>query len=317
MSDEFPNLNIEGATFKHPGYEITPTDMNYVFKAIGQQISIPRMYLSKPNILPQRAGTSINFPYEEGITATTYAIDTAEEQFFEEKQTYIPNIFDLQWIGVKTSWSKIRLATLAVDAIKRSMVKQVDAVKTYENSLLTTLMNTIEGGGTPLGHDLNVASAGTLTFKDIRKGGILLQKAGYYATSKNPYICLINSDEAYDLISDAELTDLTKLYQAKTSALQKLDEKRGNLILETDIPFPLKVILDDNCDDGYAYLFDTYAGVQWAELSGFQGINTITEGEKENSKRLWTTSLLAVGAVAKKATPATTGDYPGVVVIDI
>ena len=162
-----------------------------------------------------------------------------------------------------------------------------------------------------------MSSAGTLTFKDIRKCGILLQKAGYYATSKNPCICLINSDEAYDLISDAELTDLTKLYQAKTSALQKLDEKRGNLILETDIPFPLKVILDDNCDDGYAYLFDTYAGVQWAELSGFQGINTITEGEKENSKRLWTTSLLALGAVAKVATPATAGDYPGVVVIDI
>jgi len=314
---DFPNLDIEGATFKHPGYEITPTDRNYVFKALGQNISIVRQYLSSPNILPQRAGLNINFPYEEGITAQKYSLDVDEEQFFEEKQTYIPNIYELNWCGVKTTWSKRRLATLAVDAIKRSMVKQVDAVKTYENSLLTTLMNTIEGGGTPLGHDLNVASAGTLTFKDIRKGGILLNKAGYYATSKNPFVCLINSDEAYDLISDAELTDLTKLYQAKTSALQKLDEKRGNLILETDIPFPLKVILDDNCDDGYAYLFDTYAGVQWAELQGFQGINTETEGEKGNTRRVWTTSLLAVGAVAKVATPATAGDYPGVVVIDI
>jgi hypothetical protein len=312
MSD-FENLDIEGATFKHPGYEITPTDMNYIFKAIGQQISIPRTYLSSPNILPQRAGTSINFPYEEGITAQPYALDTDTTQFFEEKQTYIPNVVDLNWIGVKTSWSKIRLATLAVDALKRSMVKQVDAVKVYENSLLTTLLNTIEGSGTPLGQDLSVGSAGTLAFKDIRKGGLLLQKAGYYATSKNPYVCLINSD----LISDAELTDLTKLYQTKTSALQKLDEKRGNLILETDIPFPLKVILDDNCDDGYAYLFDTYAGVQWAELQGFQGINTVTEGEKENTKKLWTTSLLGIGAVAKVATPATSGDYPGVVVIDI
>lgn len=317
MTDEFPNLNIEGATFKHPGYEITPTDMNYIFKAIGQQISIPRQYLSKPNILPQRAGTSINFPYEEGITATTYALDTAEEQFFEEKQTYIPNIFDLQWIGVKTSWSKIRLATLAVDAIKRSMVKQVDAVKVYENGLLTTLMNSIINTNTPLGHDLDVASSGTLTFKDIRKGGLLLQKAGYYATNKNPYICMVNSNEAYDLLGDAELTDLTKLYQTKTSSLQKLDEKRGNLILETDVPFPLKVILDDNLTNDMAVLFDTYAGVQWAELSGFQGINTITEGEKENTKKLWTTSLLALGAVAKEATPATAGDYPGVVVIDI
>jgi hypothetical protein len=314
---DFDNLDIESATFKHPGYEITPTDRNYVFKAIGQQVSIVRQYLSSPNILPQRAGLNINFPYEEGITATKYSLDLDEKQFFEEKQTYIPNIYELAWCGVSTSWSKRRLATLAVDAIKRSMVKQVDAVKTYENSLLTTLMNTIEGSGTPLGHDLNVASAGTLTFKDIRKGGILLNKAGYYATSKNPFVCLINSDEAYDLISDAELTDLTKLYQAKTSALQKLDEKRGNLILETDIPFPLKVVLDDNCDDGYAYLFDTYAGVQWAELQGFQGIQTETEGEKGNTKRLWTTSLLAVGAVAKEATPATAGDYPGVVVIDI
>jgi len=314
---DFPNLDIEGATFKHPGYEITPTDRNYVFKTIGQKISIPRQYLSSPNILPQRAGLNINFPYEEGITATKYALDQDEDQFYEEKQTYIPNIFELSWIGVKSSWSKRRLATLATDALKRSMVKQVDAVKTYENSMLTDLMNTIEGSGTPLGHDLNVASAGTLTFKDIRKGGILLNKAGYYATNKNPFVCLINSDEAYDLISDAELTDLTKLYQAKTSALQKLDEKRGNLILETDIPFPLKVILDDNCDDGYAYLFDTYAGVQWAELQGFQGINTETEGEKGNTRRVWTTSLLAVGAVGKVATPATAGDYPGVVVIDI
>lgn len=314
---DFPNLDIEGATFKHPGYEITPTDRNYVFKTIGQKISIPRQYLSSPNILPQRAGININFPYEEGITATKYALDQDEDQFYEEKQTYIPNIFELSWIGVKSSWSKRRLATLATDALKRSMVKQVDAVKTYENSMLTDLMNTIEGSGTPLGHDLNVASAGTLTFKDIRKGGILLNKAGYYATNKNPFVCLINSDEAYDLISDAELTDLTKLYQAKTSALQKLDEKRGNLILETDIPFPLKVILDDNCDDGYAYLFDTYAGVQWAELQGFQGINTETEGEKGNTRRVWTTSLLAVGAVGKVATPATAGDYPGVVVIDI
>lgn len=313
----FPNLDIEGATFKHPGYEITPTDKNYVFKTIGQKISIPRQYLSSPNILPQRAGLNINFPYEEGITATEYSLDQDEDQFYEEKQTYIPNIFSLKWIGVKSSWSKRRLATLATDALKRSMVKQVDAVKTYENSMLTDLMNTIEGSGTPLGHDLNVASAGTLTFKDIRKGGILLNKAGYYATNKNPFVCLINSDEAYDLISDAELTDLTKLYQAKTSALQKLDEKRGNLILETDIPFPLKVILDDNCDDGYAYLFDTYAGVQWAELQGFQGINTETEGEKGNTRRVWTTSLLAVGAVGKVATPATAGDYPGVVVIDI
>lgn len=314
---DFPNLDIEGATFKHPGYEITPTDKNYVFKTIGQKISIPRQYLSSPNILPQRAGLNINFPYEEGITATEYSLDQDEDQFYEEKQTYIPNIFSLKWIGVKSSWSKRRLATLATDALKRSMVKQVDAVKTYENSMLTDLMNTIEGSGTPLGHDLNVASSGTLTFKDIRKGGILLNKAGYYATNKNPFICLINSDEAYDLISDAELTDLTKLYQAKTSALQKLDEKRGNLILETDIPFPLKVILDDNCDDGYAYLFDTYAGVQWAELQGFQGINTETEGEKGNTRRVWTTSLLAVGAVGKVATPATAGDYPGVVVIDI
>jgi hypothetical protein len=314
---DFPNLDIEGATFKHPGYEITPTDRNYVFKTIGQKISIPRQYLSRPNILPQRAGININFPYEEGITATKYALDQDEDQFYEEKQTYIPNIFELSWIGVKSSWSKRRLATLATDALKRSMVKQVDAVKTYENSMLTDLMNTIEGSGTPLGHDLNVASSGTLTFKDIRKGGILLNKAGYYATNKNPFVCLINSDEAYDLISDAELTDLTKLYQAKTSALQKLDEKRGNLILETDIPFPLKVILDDNCDDGYAYLFDTYAGVQWAELQGFQGINTETEGEKGNTRRVWTTSLLAVGAVGKVATPATAGDYPGVVVIDI
>jgi hypothetical protein len=314
---DFPNLDIEGATFKHPGYEITPTDRNYVFKTIGQKISIPRQYLSSPNILPQRAGLNINFPYEEGITATKYALDQDEDQFYEEKQTYIPNIFELSWIGVKSSWSKRRLATLATDALKRSMVKQVDAVKTYENSMLTDLMNTIEGSGTPLGHDLNVASSGTLTFKDIRKGGILLNKAGYYATNKNPFVCLINSDEAYDLISDAELTDLTKLYQAKTSALQKLDEKRGNLILETDIPFPLKVILDDNCDDGYAYLFDTYAGVQWAELQGFQGINTETEGEKGNTRRVWTTSLLAVGAVGKVATPATAGDYPGVVVIDI
>lgn len=314
---DFPNLDIEGATFKHPGYEITPTDRNYVFKTIGQKISIPRQYLSSPNILPQRAGLNINFPYEEGITATKYALDQDEDQFYEEKQTYIPNIFELSWIGVKSSWSKRRLATLATDALKRSMVKQVDAVKTYENSMLTDLMNTIEGSGTPLGHDLNVASAGTLTFKDIRKGGILLNKAGYYATNKNPFVCLINSDEAYDLISDTELTDLTKLYQAKTSALQKLDEKRGNLILETDIPFPLKVILDDNCDDGYAYLFDTYAGVQWAELQGFQGINTETEGEKGNTRRVWTTSLLAVGAVGKVATPATAGDYPGVVVIDI
>jgi hypothetical protein len=314
---DFPNLDIEGATFKHPGYEITPTDRNYVFKTIGQKISIPRQYLSSPNILPQRAGININFPYEEGITATKYALDQDEDQFYEEKQTYIPNIFELSWIGVKSSWSKRRLATLATDALKRSMVKQVDAVKTYENSMLTDLMNTIEGSGTPLGHDLNVASSGTLTFKDIRKGGILLNKAGYYATNKNPFVCLINSDEAYDLISDAELTDLTKLYQAKTSALQKLDEKRGNLILETDIPFPLKVILDDNCDDGYAYLFDTYAGVQWAELQGFQGINTETEGEKGNTRRVWTTSLLAVGAVGKVATPATAGDYPGVVVIDI
>lgn len=313
----FPNLDIEGATFKHPGYEITPTDRNYVFKTIGQKISIPRQYLSSPNILPQRAGLNINFPYEEGITATEYSLDQDEDQFYEEKQTYIPNIFSLKWIGVKSSWSKRRLATLATDALKRSMVKQVDAVKTYENSMLTDLMNTIEGSGTPLGHDLNVASSGTLTFKDIRKGGILLNKAGYYATNKNPFVCLINSDEAYDLISDAELTDLTKLYQAKTSALQKLDEKRGNLILETDIPFPLKVILDDNCDDGYAYLFDTYAGVQWAELQGFQGINTETEGEKGNTRRVWTTSLLAVGAVGKVATPATAGDYPGVVVIDI
>ena len=314
---DFPNLDIEGATFKHPGYEITPTDRNYVFKTIGQKISIPRQYLSSPNILPQRAGLNINFPYEEGITATKYALDQDEDQFYEEKQTYIPNIFELSWIGVKSSWSKRRLATLATDALKRSMVKQVDAVKTYENSMLTDLMNTIGGSGTPLGHDLNVASSGTLTFKDIRKGGILLNKAGYYATNKNPFVCLINSDEAYDLISDAELTDLTKLYQAKTSALQKLDEKRGNLILETDIPFPLKVILDDNCDDGYAYLFDTYAGVQWAELQGFQGINTETEGEKGNTRRVWTTSLLAVGAVGKVATPATAGDYPGVVVIDI
>lgn len=314
---DFDNLDVEAATFKHPGYYITPTDMNYVFKSIGQKVSIVRQYLSSPNILPQRAGTRINFPYEEGITAQLYALDTDEEQFFEEKQTYIPNIVDLKWIGVKSSWSKIRAATLAVDAIKRSMVRQVDAVKTYENSLLTDLFNTIEGSGTPLGHDLNVASAGTLAFKDIRKGGILLNKAGYYATNKNPFVCLINSDEAYDLITDAELTDLTKLYQTKTSSLQKLDEKRGNLILETDIPFPLKVILDDNCDDGYAYLFDTYAGVQWAELQGFQGINTITEGEKGNTKRLWTTSLLGVGAVAKVATPATAGDYPGVVVIDI
>jgi hypothetical protein len=314
---DFPNLDIEGATFKHPGYEITPTDKNYVFKTIGQKISIPRQYLSSPNILPQRAGLNINFPYEEGITATEYSLDQDEDQFYEEKQTYIPNIFSLKWIGVKSSWSKRRLATLATDALKRSMVKQVDAVKTYENSMLTDLMNTIEGSGTPLGHDLNVASSGTLTFKDIRKGGILLNKAGYYATNKNPFVCLINSDEAYDLISDAELTDLTKLYQAKTSALQKLDEKRGNLILETDIPFPLKVILDDNCDDGYAYLFDTYAGVQWAELQGFQGINTETEGEKGNTRRVWTTSLLAVGAVGKVATPATAGDYPGVVVIDI
>ena len=314
---DFPNLDIEGATFKHPGYEITPTDRNYVFKTIGQKISIPRQYLSSPNILPQRAGLNINFPYEEGITATEYSLDQDEDQFYEEKQTYIPNIFSLKWIGVKSSWSKRRLATLATDALKRSMVKQVDAVKTYENSMLTDLMNTIEGSGTPLGHDLNVASSGTLTFKDIRKGGILLNKAGYYATNKNPFVCLINSDEAYDLISDAELTDLTKLYQAKTSALQKLDEKRGNLILETDIPFPLKVILDDNCDDGYAYLFDTYAGVQWAELQGFQGINTETEGEKGNTRRVWTTSLLAVGAVGKVATPATAGDYPGVVVIDI
>ena len=314
---DFDNLDVEAATFKHPGYYITPTDMNYVFKSIGQKVSIVRQYLSSPNILPQRAGTRINFPYEEGITAQLYALDTDEEQFFEEKQTYIPNVVDLKWIGVKSSWSKIRAATLAVDAIKRSMVRQVDAVKTYENSLLTDLFNTIEGGGTPLGHDLNVASSGTLAFKDIRKGGILLNKAGYYATNKNPFVCLINSDEAYDLITDAELTDLTKLYQTKTSSLQKLDEKRGNLILETDIPFPLKVILDDNCDDGYAYLFDTYAGVQWAELQGFQGINTITEGEKGNTKRLWTTSLLGVGAVAKVATPATAGDYPGVVVIDI
>jgi len=314
---DFPNLDIEGATFKHPGYEITPTDRNYVFKTIGQKISIPRQYLSSPNILPQRAGLNINFPYEEGITATKYALDQDEDQFYEEKQTYIPNIFELSWIGVKSSWSKRRLATLATDALKRSMVKQVDAVKTYENSMLTDLMNTIGGSGTPLGHDLNVASSGTLTFKDIRKGGILLNKAGYYATNKNPFVCLINSDEAYDLISDAELTDLTKLYQAKTSALQKLDEKRGNLILETDIPFPLKVILDDNCDDGYAYLFDTYAGVQWAELQGFQGINTVPEGEKGNTRRVWTTSLLAVGAVGKVATPATAGDYPGVVVIDI
>jgi len=314
---DFDNLDVEAATFKHPGYYITPTDMNYVFKSIGQKVSIVRQYLSSPNILPQRAGTRINFPYEEGITAQLYALDTDEEQFFEEKQTYIPNIVDLKWIGVKSSWSKIRAATLAVDAIKRSMVRQVDAVKTYENSLLTNLLNTIEGGGTPLGHDLNVASSGTLAFKDIRKGGILLNKAGYYATNKNPFVCLINSDEAYDLITDSELTDLTKLYQTKTSSLQKLDEKRGNLILETDIPFPLKVILDDNCDDGYAYLFDTYAGVQWAELQGFQGINTITEGEKGNTKRLWTTSLLGVGAVAKVATPATAGDYPGVVVIDI
>lgn len=314
---DFPNLDIEGATFKHPGYEITPTDRNYVFKTIGQKISIPRQYLSSPNILPQRAGLNINFPYEEGITATKYALDQDEDQFYEEKQTYIPNIFELSWIGVKSSWSKRRLATLATDALKRSMVKQVDAVKTYENSMLTDLMNTIEGSGTPLGHDLDVASSGTLTFKDIRKGGILLNKAGYYATNKNPFVCLINSDEAYDLISDTELTDLTKLYQAKTSALQKLDEKRGNLILETDIPFPLKVILDDNCDDGYAYLFDTYAGVQWAELQGFQGINTETEGEKGNTRRVWTTSLLAVGAVGKVATPATAGDYPGVVVIDI
>lgn len=314
---DFPNLDIEGATFKHPGYEITPTDRNYVFKTIGQKISIPRQYLSSPNILPQRAGLNINFPYEEGITATEYSLDQDEDQFYEEKQTYIPNIFSLKWIGVKSSWSKRRLATLATDALKRSMVKQVDAVKTYENSMLTDLMNTIEGSGTPLGHDLNVASSGTLTFKDIRKGGILLNKAGYYATNKNPFVCLINSDEAYDLISDAELTDLTKLYQAKTSALQKLDEKRGNLILETDIPFPLKVILDDNCDDGYAYLFDTYAGVQWAELQGFQGINTETEGEKGNTRRVWTTSLLAVGAVGKVATPAKAGDYPGVVVIDI
>jgi len=314
---DFDNLDVEAATFKHPGYYITPTDMNYVFKSIGQKVSIVRQYLSSPNILPQRAGTRINFPYEEGITAQLYALDTDEEQFFEEKQTYIPNVVDLKWIGVKSSWSKIRAATLAVDAIKRSMVRQVDAVKTYENSLLTDLFNTIEGSGTPLGHDLNVASAGTLAFKDIRKGGILLNKAGYYATNKNPFVCLINSDEAYDLITDAELTDLTKLYQTKTSSLQKLDEKRGNLILETDIPFPLKVILDDNCDDGYAYLFDTYAGVQWAELQGFQGINTITEGEKGNTKRLWTTSLLGVGAVAKVATPATAGDYPGVVVIDI
>lgn len=314
---DFDNLDVEAATFKHPGYYITPTDMNYVFKSIGQKVSIVRQYLSSPNILPQRAGTRINFPYEEGITAQLYALDTDEEQFFEEKQTYIPNVVDLKWIGVKSSWSKIRAATLAVDAIKRSMVRQVDAVKTYENSLLTDLFNTIEGGGTPLGHDLNVASSGTLAFKDIRKGGILLNKAGYYATNKNPFVCLINSDEAYDLITDSELTDLTKLYQTKTSSLQKLDEKRGNLILETDIPFPLKVILDDNCDDGYAYLFDTYAGVQWAELQGFQGINTITEGEKGNTKRLWTTSLLGVGAVAKVATPATAGDYPGVVVIDI
>jgi len=314
---DFDNLDVEAATFKHPGYYITPTDMNYVFKSIGQKVSIVRQYLSSPNILPQRAGTRINFPYEEGITAQLYALDTDEEQFFEEKQTYIPNVVDLKWIGVKSSWSKIRAATLAVDAIKRSMVRQVDAVKTYENSLLTDLFNTIEGSGTPLGHDLNVASSGTLAFKDIRKGGILLNKAGYYATNKNPFVCLINSDEAYDLITDAELTDLTKLYQTKTSSLQKLDEKRGNLILETDIPFPLKVILDDNCDDGYAYLFDTYAGVQWAELQGFQGINTITEGEKGNTKRLWTTSLLGVGAVAKVATPATAGDYPGVVVIDI
>lgn len=314
---DFDNLDVEAATFKHPGYYITPTDMNYVFKSIGQKVSIVRQYLSSPNILPQRAGTRINFPYEEGITAQLYALDTDEEQFFEEKQTYIPNVVDLKWIGVKSSWSKIRAATLAVDAIKRSMVRQVDAVKTYENSLLTDLFNTIEGSGTPLGHDLNVASSGTLAFKDIRKGGILLNKAGYYATNKNPFVCLINSDEAYDLITDAELTDLTKLYQTKTSSLQKLDEKRGNLILETDIPFPLKVILDDNCDDGYAYLFDTYAGVQWAELQGFQGINTITEGEKGNTKRLWTTSLLGVGAVAKVATPAAAGDYPGVVVIDI
>lgn len=307
--------NLMGATFGSGSIDnVTYSEYIASLNSVGQEISYIRKYLAPSLKIPKKAGVDVNFPYETGMHATEISIESAVKDFPEDTQTYHPNYERLRFIGVSSTWSKLKIETTTVDIAKQTVIRQADAVKVKENELLISALNAVIGES-PTAWDIDVASTGVLTYNDLRRAALKLQNAKHYASQKYPYICFVNETEAYDLLNDSQLTSNQNILTMNVKDLQKIDEATGAQVLSVNAPVPMKVFYHPSVIDNFAVMFSPYSGVAWAELQGWQGIRP-DKKEEGLYKQFWTYSLLTVTTLSVSS-PSTAGDTPGVVSIDI
>ena len=220
----------------------------------------------------------------------------------------------MRFIGVKSTWSKLKIETTTVDIAKQTVIRQADAIKAKENELLIGALNAVIGE-TPTAWDIDVKSSGVLTYADLRNAAMKLQSAKHYASQKYPYICFVNETEAQDLLADTTLTSNQNILTMNVKELQRIDEATGAQIISVTAPVPMKVFYHPAVTDNFAVMFSPYSGVAWAELQGWQGIRP-DKREVGLHKEFWTYSLLTVTTLSV-SNPTDAGDTPGVVSIDI
>lgn len=306
--------NLYNATYGGQGEKVTPGEYIAALNTVGQEVSLPRKFLAAPVKIPKKAGIEINFPLESGMTATEIAIETAVKDFPEDKQIYHPNFDRLKMFALSSNWSQLKLETTAVDIVKRTIINQSDAIKRAENGLLVEAINAVIGES-PTAWDVNVATTGTLTYKDLRNAAQKLTDAKHYASAKYPYIVLVNAAEATDILNDAEIISNQNIFNTKSGDIHQGNEANGPLVFSTLSPFPMKVYGVSNLTSNFAAMFSPYSGVAWAELQGWQGIQA-DKKEEGLQKQFWAYSILAIKALSYEGADSA-GETPGVVSIDI
>lgn len=314
MVDDYSN--ISAATIAGAGDDLSQYWTAALVKSASEK-SIVRDAFPESIKIPKQSGVTYQVPYQKEMVATEYSLDSIVLEFEKEQIKYNLNTGRLMRWGISSLWNKIKLDSTPIPIAKETLVEQQNAVIRRENQLLATAVNAVIGSTTyAWNYDV---SGTTLTWDDVVKAARELKKAKHYNNSKYPYILLVNQNEADDLVADSDLVNLEHAWHADANDM-KWGEPEGCMLYDLKRPLRVKVYempTDSPLDTNYAALIDPWRGARFVELSGHEGIRTTTENPAKDATLITTETMLAISMLSKVATPATEGDYPGVVSIDL
>ncbi len=309
MSDEFKNLEMA---------DYGDQDINeYWTAAIRGAARVESILeLSFPTIpFPQNMGEIVNVPYEGILYAEEGPVKSLITEFRSEELDYVLNQQILRKFGIRSVFDSAALATSPDWKLKRNLAKQYDAVARKHNSVLVTEVNSLITAATAWHYD--VATDDTLAYDDLKGAATTLHNAGHYCDPKYPYVLLVSSAEALDLAKDDDLHDATKTVNADPKKELIYSEEKGRLLFDLDRPYRMKVYEVDGMTSGYAAMIDPANGAAYVQLKGFEGIRSTEEMLNNSTKQIKTQSIMTFGFLDDTDSPASAGDTPGVVILDI